>query len=390
MKIAIASSGLGHITRGIETWALDTANALHRTHANVTLFAAAAVPQAEAPAIVLPCLKRNDRITRIISRYAPGWSWRWHLKSGYDIEQFTFWTKLRRELRAGQFDILHVQDPFLAALAQKAYEQGQTKTRSLLAHGTEETSDYLRRFPFLQHLAPWHLAQTLKTLTGSESPAPGSAFQYWKAIPNFVDTARFHPITDPAARRILLTKLQLPPDKIIIGTAAAIKKHHKRIDWLITEFAQAAARNPHLHLVIAGSRQHDTDELRHKANALVPGKVSFFIDYPHEQMPALLQVFDIFVLTSLFEMMPIAILEAIATGLPVLTHTHPVLDWMVGPGGIRLPMDAPGALTQTLLTLDAPQRSAYGKAARQHALALFSECTVIPRYLAWYHTILNS
>jgi hypothetical protein len=38
MKIAIASSGLGHVTRGIETWADDLGTALHRCGVNVTLF----------------------------------------------------------------------------------------------------------------------------------------------------------------------------------------------------------------------------------------------------------------------------------------------------------------------------------------------------------------
>lgn len=39
MRVAVASSGLGHVARGIETWAKDTAEALTVGGADVSLFA---------------------------------------------------------------------------------------------------------------------------------------------------------------------------------------------------------------------------------------------------------------------------------------------------------------------------------------------------------------
>lgn len=384
MKVAIASSGLGHITRGIETWAQDTASALHRRNLDVTLFSAAPVAGTCAPTLVLPCLKRNARLARIITRHAPGWTWRWHLKSPYALEQLTFWLHLKPELRKRHIDILHVQDPLLAYLAQQAYIHNRIPTRTLLAHGTEEPLTFLQQFPYLQHLAPWHLEQSLQALTAHPAPQPGSPFAQWTAIPNFVDTTRFQPPADPAAASQLRKELHIPAHRTVIGTAAAIKKHHKRIDCLIRTFARAQAQNPDLHLVIAGSRQRDTDELEQLAEQLAPGHVTFLINYPHERMPALLQSWDWFVLTSLFEMMPIALLEAIATGLPAITHPHPVLTWMAGEGGLPVPMDQPDTLATTLAQLDPAARSVRSAAARQHALTLFSEEAVIPRYIDWY------
>ena len=41
MRIAIASSGLGHVARGIETWALTLAEALAERGVNTTLFCGA-------------------------------------------------------------------------------------------------------------------------------------------------------------------------------------------------------------------------------------------------------------------------------------------------------------------------------------------------------------
>ena len=59
MKIAIACSGLGHVHRGIETWAADLARALHEAGEDVTLFQGSG-ETAEDWQTVLPCQKRFD------------------------------------------------------------------------------------------------------------------------------------------------------------------------------------------------------------------------------------------------------------------------------------------------------------------------------------------
>ncbi len=63
---------------------------------------------------------------------------------------------------AGDFDILHVQDPMLAYWCNRARKKGQVRTKEILAHGTEEGSAFLQRFEYVQHLAPWHLDQLVK------------------------------------------------------------------------------------------------------------------------------------------------------------------------------------------------------------------------------------
>ena len=186
MKIAIASSGLGHVARGIETWALDTAVALAEVKSadpdnplTVTLFCAAPIPPItthhslsagalakEEPLTirVLPCLKRGDTLAKLITRLAPGFTWRWGWKSTYALEQQSFWRLLWPILRDEGYDILHVQDPLLADLCRRYREKGKIRTKEILAHGTEETPEFLAKFPYVQHLAPWHLEQTLKQL----------------------------------------------------------------------------------------------------------------------------------------------------------------------------------------------------------------------------------
>ena len=166
MKIAVASSGLGHIARGVETWARDTADALHERDVDVTLFGGA--PLAPAPGkaqrVAVPCLRRFSRLSRLIVWLMPGFMWRWGLKSGYGLEQLTFWRHLEPLLREAGFDVLHVQDPMVAFWCRRARLAGRIKTREILAHGTEEPAAFLSNFEYVQHLVPYHLEKVLGEL----------------------------------------------------------------------------------------------------------------------------------------------------------------------------------------------------------------------------------
>ncbi len=188
-------------------------------------------------------------------------------------------------------------------------------------------------------------------------------------MPNFVDCAVFRPGASVAEKQALRQAMGIPVDALVIGCVAAVKKHHKRIDYLIREFARLSddanrweteeieqkereerkglgfaagggkekfslfppfpsVQTPHL--LIAGAGTGETAELIALAESLIPGRYKILTDCGRDRMPGLYHVMDVFVLTSLFEMMPIAILEGLASGLPVITNNHPVMTWMTG------------------------------------------------------------
>lgn len=401
MRIAIASSGLGHVARGIETWARDTAVALAEQGADVTLFTGAelvpAAGEASLQKMCTGCLRRNERMAQGLAKIMPGFLWRVGLKHPYGWEQLSFWLRLWPRLRKGRFDVLHVQDPMVADWCRRFRNRGLVGTKEILAHGTEEPIAFLEKFDYVQHLAPWHMEKA----EGRTRNAEVGKHKRWAAIPNFVDTGRFRPARDEAEKKACREAFGIPADAFVVGCVAALKKSHKRIDYLIREFATLSHSHtptlPHF-LVIAGARQADTDELIALAEELVPGRARIFPDLPRKRMPALYRAFDMFVLTSLFEMMPIAVLEALASGLAVIANRHPVLEWMTGcrneaegepsyAGGACVKMDQEGTLARFLVEQDRNRLRETGLAARRCAEQVFSKQAIVSQYIQFYQSV---
>jgi 1,2-diacylglycerol 3-alpha-glucosyltransferase len=379
LRIAIASSGLGHIARGVETWAEDTARALLRAGQRVTLFQGSGQVSDEWR-VSLDCRKRfDDSTARLVKRWRPFSGWRFGYGSGYEAEQTSFAWKLWRKVRK-DFDIVHVQDPQVALILDRLHRLGVSRPRVILAHGTEETPQELVRYSFLQHLAPVYAEQWV---------AQKAARQYSTAVPNFVDVQRFSPCGSPAERAASRERWGLSDAGLVVLCVAAIKKHHKRCDYVIREFRRFLdASGVHATLVIAGARERESEEVMALGRDLLGERVRFVVSAPRAELPSLYRAADMFCLASLHEMMPIAVLEAMASGLPVVVNGTPTLRWMGGEGGVYAEMDCEGALAAALCGLQNSNRRTIAGAARRRALDVFSEAVVVPQILAMYDDVL--
>jgi glycosyltransferase involved in cell wall biosynthesis len=353
-RICIASSGLGHVARGIEAWAADLGRALVRRGVSAIVCKAAGEVAAEYERVV-PCWTRESPAARrVVERLPRFLSWRVGLGSGYAVEQTTFAWNLIRLLRREAIDILHVQDPLVALYVQRARQLGLVRTRTILAHGTEEPLEFQRRIMFLQHLAPWHLEEAKRA--GVWKPT-------WVAIPNFVDIELFQgsgfrvqgsgASDQESDRGKMRQELAIPQDAVVVLCAAAIKRGHKRVDYVVREFAALRRRLPDapLYLVVAGGWEQETDGVIAEGRELLSDRVRFLVRFPRDRMPGLYRAADVFTLGSLKEMMPIALLEATASGLPCVVNSHPVMQWMIGPGGTAIDMACEGALSAALTPL---------------------------------------
>ena len=303
--------------------------------------------------------------------------WRYGFGSGYQLEQTTFALKLWPRIRA-DYDLLHVQDPYLAEIMEQLYRRRISRPRVILAHGTEEPIKTLQKYSFLQHLAPCYAEDW-------QENRPEKQKVY--AVPNFVSMRQFTPANRCAAREAW----NLPQNALIVLCVAAIKRTHKRMDALIEEFAAFSEHYPApALLVIAGGREPESDSIIAKGREQLGGKMRLMEGVGREQIASLYQAADVFALASLHEMMPIAVLEALASGLPVACNDTPTLRWMVGGAGCLNDIAVPENLAAQLNALANPERrAALSRAARTQAEQNFSTEAVVSQIRAMYRNVMG-
>jgi len=370
VKVAIMSSGLGHVARGIETWADVSATAMHERGIDVTLFKGAG-EATRAFERVVPCAVRGGPWAPRIADWTPDCAWRLGCGSAYDVEQTTFALSVLPLLRRERFDVVHVQDPWLALMLERTRRVHGAKV--ILGHGTEEPDWFLRKLSHVQELSPFYLERHGDL--GSRQ---------WFAVPNFIDAHKFQ----PGDRRAARAHFGLPQDKLIVLCVSALNRSRKRVHWLAYEFLRAELDNALL--VVAGAEEPETAALLGEIEPLLEDRLVVLRNVPHAQMPLVYQTGDIYTICSLREVMSISILEAMSTGLPCLGHTWGSTAWAIGDGGSIVDMEAPGALAAALELYQEPVlREAHGHLARRRVEELFSVDTVMSQFVTMYSAVLG-
>jgi glycosyltransferase involved in cell wall biosynthesis len=135
-----------------------------------------------------------------------------------------------------------------------------------------------------------------------------------KAISNGIDLAEFSPGTpDPETYR----RFQLPEGRPLVGIVGRIDRE-KSMDVLLRAFRQVVEAVPDALLVIAGDGR-DRSRLETLAGELgLADRVRWLGRLDRADLPALYRVFDVFATASETETQGIVLMEAMATGLPVV------------------------------------------------------------------------
>jgi glycosyltransferase involved in cell wall biosynthesis len=131
-------------------------------------------------------------------------------------------------------------------------------------------------------------------------------------IPNGIDASAFIGSFDVVAKR---KELGLPATGPVIGLAARLAEQ-KGIIHLLEAMPLLLNRFPDLHLLIAGEGELE-DSLKESAAELGIEAHTHFLG-PRRDIPELYAVMDLFMLPSYWEGLPMALLEAMAAGLPTV------------------------------------------------------------------------
>ena len=177
----------------------------------------------------------------------------------------------------------------------------------------------------------------------------------------------------------------IPADAPVIGTIAVLTEQ-KGVTHLLKAMPRILRDVPTARLLIAGGGPLEA-ALKQEAEALgIAGSVVFAgwrLD-----VGELLLAFDVWVMSSLWEAMPLALIEAMASGRPIVATDVGDNGLIVDRGTVaRLvpPADADALATAVIGLLQHPEAARQlGAAARARFLERFTIATMVARYEALY------
>ncbi len=134
-------------------------------------------------------------------------------------------------------------------------------------------------------------------------------------VPNAVDVDRFSRVD--TSRQDARQNWSIPEKGLVVGTIGRLTREKGHRD-LLKAFVEVQKRMPGIRLVILGSGREE-GALRELARRLGIGSaIQWISSCPHDEVPVFLKCLDVFVLSSLRENQPLALLEAMAAGIPAV------------------------------------------------------------------------
>lgn len=205
-----------------------------------------------------------------------------------------------------------------------------------------------------------------------------------------IPEARISMIPNGVPMHELLAIPPVPPQAVTAGSPVIITvgrlSRQKAQHVLLAAAQQVLQQYPTTRFLIVGQGKYEA-ALKHQAQALgITDSVTF--TGVRLDVPALLAQSDLFVLSSLWEGLPLSAVEAMAAARPVVLtdvggHRELVED---GVQGLIVPPGDVAALAEAMIRLlgDGQRRAAMGSAARRRVAHDFNIQTVATQYAAAY------
>jgi glycosyltransferase involved in cell wall biosynthesis len=286
-------------------------------------------------------------------------------------------------LRRERFDIVHTHSSKAGILGRLAARAASVPHIVHTVHGWgfhDRMHPLLRRFyvALEKVMQPWThplVSVSNKTTHVGLDEGIGRAGDY-RLIRSGIPLSRFSP--DPGRGAGVRSRLGIPADAIVIGSVGRLSPQKNPRDFV--RLAQMLSqRRPDLRFVYVGDGpMRDEVESALDASGLTDNVMLLGV---RDDVPDLLRAMDVFVLTSLWEGLPRVVLQALATGLPVVAYDTAGIEeavqadvngYLVRPGDVR------GMVEKLESVIDDPAlRSRLGAAAASGLAASFSEDSMI-------------
>lgn len=219
------------------------------------------------------------------------------------------------------YQIIHVHQDCLSSVILKVAEQHGIKVR--IAHSHSASQDKDLKYPvklFYRHFISRYATELIACSKAAGNwMFCGASF---RVLNNAINTAEYK--YDYKKRLQTREKLQLKKDEFVVGHVGRFSppKNH---DFLIDIFYQLKLLHPNSKLLLVGDDRGElADKIKHKVRESGLSDSVIFTGL-RKDVADLMQAMDVFAFPSLYEGMPVTLIEAQASGLPcVISEKVPI------------------------------------------------------------------
>jgi len=320
MKIALVCTGLGNVWRGYERFTRDLFD-LVKSDLNITLFKGGG--KSEKSERIFPQLRHDAPILRFFKTK----------RDPYFYQLLSYAAFLVPHLAMRRYDLVHYSEPALGNILYHAKRRLGLKMKLLFSNGVGLPPELCTSATHIQELTDEYYNHAL---------AYGIPESRMSRIPYGLHCSRFGKVQSKTELR---EKYNIPRQKQVILAVSAVNRTHKRVDYLIEEIAKLP---PEFMLVVCG--KIDDPSIVELAEQRIHGRFRFF-ELPFEEVPEVYNLADFFAHAALEEGFCLAIVEAMASGLPVIAHNAPHFKWLTGSDENLIDLSVPGTLSSKVLEL---------------------------------------
>ncbi len=301
--------------------------------------------------------------------------------------------KLREIIRQRNIQVVHAHQAVEALHAYFA-TRGTNVKRALSFHGCVFDARNKLALKFLIPRMNTNIAVSRAYLSRLKTEEGFNTSKNFRVVYNGVDMTRL-PTT---SRHRLRAELKLREDDMLLGMVGNFYPGVRKDQLTICRaLPQTFAHTPNAHFVFVGGRSSIAPELQDDCVSycraqVIDGRVHFLGQ--RADVPDVLSALDIFVLSSTEDTFGIAVVEAMAMGLPVIVSDIPPLIEVTGNGEYALSFRAQDAedLAQKLLSLinNPAARAQLGAKARAWASQQFGIDAYIARLIILYNEMIRA
>ena len=223
--------------------------------------------------------------------------------------------RIARLLRERQVDILHIHSPFAGIVGRIASRLAPATTVIYTEHNLWERYHWLTR-PANRMTYRWNdavIAVSQEVERSIRSNYTANASLKLRTIPNGVDTEQLAKVSRDA--RGVKDEFRVPPENRLVVNVASFTSKKRHVD-LLRGAKEILKQDPSVTFLLVGQGPLQLDMKLEARQLGIDSNVIFTGFRP--DVPRLVAAADLFVLSSLFEGLPISLLEAMGLGIPVV------------------------------------------------------------------------